>query len=288
MSLILLHPEATQGMFFSWRKAGAAESRPNHASAFQALVQGISAHLICQIMSEVQAQHQWGGKHTPLLWMEGEGVHACWAIFHHILSSSTPLFCFSWWPDLWKRLPTHRVPSSSPPVLFPSPPMATATTTPLRPLWSRSPTPSTLSKPVDMFPFSSYVLHVSVAFHPGGSSLLLEFLSLWDFTPSPGPGFPLLPWLSLLISFFSSSPPAQWWYFSGLGLEPLFSTFSKLHHCSQSLRCLLCTDDSWMYVPSSGIWVFTSYLFSCLDGAVWLPCITLEVSTSKWNCLSLQ
>ena len=53
MSFILLHPEATQGVFLS-RKAGATESGPNQASAFQALVQGISAHLIGQIMDHVR------------------------------------------------------------------------------------------------------------------------------------------------------------------------------------------------------------------------------------------
>lgn len=67
--------------------------------------------------------------------------------------------------------------------------VASATTTPPRPLLVRSPTSSILSTPTDVFLSSSYLLHLSVAFYPVGHALFLEFLSL-GFTTSLGPGFP--------------------------------------------------------------------------------------------------
>lgn len=145
------------------------------------------------------------------------------------------------------------VPSSSPPVLPPSLPVASATTTLLwsRPLWSRSLTPSTLSKPIMCFyphlTFSIAQQHSTQEAAPSfqksflfGISRLhqvLVLLSLHD-CPSSSP---------LLLSSNSAV------VFLRTDLKSLSSPFSKLHHCSQSVRCCLCADDSWKWVLAQGL-----------------------------------
>lgn len=155
--------------------------------------------------------------------------------------------------------------------------MASATTPPPRPLLVRSPTSAILSKPVDVFPSSSYLLHLSLAFYPVGHSLFLEFLSL-EFTTSLGPGFPSP--LSNCSSCLFSSSSTQWWCFQGLGPEVLSSSFSKLHHCSQSWKYLY-GDASWKCISSTGMWVLLSFSIQLSWHCHLDIVITPKLSTTK-------
>lgn len=175
------------------------------------------------------------------------------------------------------------VPSSSPPVLPPSLPVAPAATTPLwsRALWSRSPTPSTLSKVSDVF-HSHLTFSIVSSIPPRKLPLLPEFLL--DFLAPLGPGFTLPP--DCLSSSCSSVHQLSGGV-SQIDLEATLFSLSKLHHCSQSLRCCLCADDSLEVGVWLRDWVSASSVFSRLDGAVGMPCTTLEVSSSRWNCFFL-
>lgn len=144
------------------------------------------------------------------------------------------------------------VPSSSPPVLPPSLPVAPATTTPLwsRALWSRSPTPSTLSKVSDVF--HSH-LTFSIAQQHSTQEAAPSFQNSFLF------GISWLHWVLVLLSLQTAPPhlsllsTSSVVVFLRIDLKPLLFSFSKLHHCSQSLRCYLCADDSWRWVSGSGI-----------------------------------
>lgn len=107
------------------------------------------------------------------------------------------------------------VPSSSPPVLPPSLPVAPAATTPLwsRALWSRSPTPSHCQKSV-MFSILILLSPLLSSIPPRKLLPPSRIPFSLGFHGSTGSWFYSSSRLPLLISLFS--PPAQWWCFSGL------------------------------------------------------------------------
>lgn len=171
-------------MFFSGRKARAEESKLNPTCHSKPLFRAYLHIPLC--LSDVQAQYQWGGKYTPPMEIQGKGVSTCQILIYHILPPSVPFVLFL---SIARLLEGALQMMSPVPYLLHSlhlTPVASAMTTPPSPVLSRSTMSSMLSTPMDVFPSSSYILHL-----PGCLSLFLGFLSLSGLRLPWGLVFPL-------------------------------------------------------------------------------------------------